>query len=214
MKKKYIQHFIKRFFDFVVSSVMLIVLSPLFLIFTILIKLESPGKAVFSQERMGRNLKTFQIKKFRTMVNPPEGFYSVGGVLYNKDGEKLGPSINRITKFGGFLRKTSLDELMQLVNVFNGTMSFIGPRPPLPYQVDNYSEDQKRRFLERPGVTGLAQVNGRNDLTWTEKIEWDLKYVDNFSLWLDVKIFFKTIVVVFKKDNIDFNKEDALTRKK
>lgn len=213
MRKKIIQHIIKRLFDFIVSLVLIILLSPLFLIISLIIKLESPGKAIFSQERMGKGLKTFNIKKFRTMANPPEGYYSVGGVLYDKNGERLGSSLNRITKFGGFLRKTSLDELMQLINILNGTMSFIGPRPPLPYQVENYSEEQKRRFLERPGVTGLAQVNGRNDITWTEKIQWDLKYIDNFSLWLDVKIFFKTIVVVFKKENIDFNKEDSVTKK-
>lgn len=103
---------------------------------------------------------------------------------------------------------------MQLFNVFNGTMSFVGPRPTLPYQSEKYSEKQKKRFEVRPGITGLAQVNGRNSLSWTEKIEYDIAYVDNFSLWQDIKILFKTVAVVLKKDNIDFSKEDIMTSKK
>ena len=210
-----LQLFIKRVFDIVVSLTMIIVLTviPVLIIIPILIKLTSKGPAVFVQERSGKDGKVFNIYKFRTMRLPPEGTYSVDGVLYKPNGELLEPSSTRITKVGAVLRKTSLDELMQLFNILNGTMSFVGPRPTLPYQAQNYSDEQKRRFAMRPGVTGWAQVNGRNALTWTEKIAYDLEYVDNFSLLFDLKIFFKTVAVVLKKEEIDFTKEDFLTAK-
>lgn len=214
MKDKKLQLGIKRIFDFVCALIMIIVLSPLLIILAVLVKLSSPGKAVFMQERMGKDEKRFMIYKFRTMRNPPEGTYSVDGVLYKPNGEVLEPSITRVTKIGKILRKTSLDELMQLFNVLNGTMSLVGPRPTLPYQSENYSEEQKQRFKMRPGVTGLAQINGRNALTWTEKIQYDLEYVESFSIWLDIKILFKTVAVVLKKEEIEFEKEDSLTAKK
>ena len=204
---------VKRVFDVVCSFLMIVLLSPLLLIIAGLVKLSSPGKAVFTQERMGKNEKRFNIYKFRTMRNPPEGTYSVDGVLHKPNGELLEPSSTRITLIGRFLRKTSLDELMQLFNILNGTMSFVGPRPPLPYQVEKYTPEQKRRFLVRPGVTGLAQVNGRNELTWAEKIEYDLEYVDHFSLLLDAKILYKTVAVVFKKEGIDLKKDDPMMKK-
>lgn len=210
------QLFIKRAFDIVVSFLMIVALTviPVLIIVPIIIKLTSKGPAVFVQERMGKDGKVFNIYKFRTMRLPPEGTYSVDGVLYKPNGELLEPSSTRITKVGAVLRKTSLDELMQLFNILNGTMSFVGPRPTLPYQAQSYSEEQKRRFAMRPGVTGWAQVNGRNGLTWTEKIAFDLEYVDNFSLLLDLKILFKTVAVVLKKEEIAFTKEDALTAKR
>lgn len=210
-----IQLFIKRAFDIAVSLMMIIALTviPVLIIVPIVIKLTSKGPAVFVQERMGKDGKVFNIYKFRTMRLPPEGTYSVDGVLYKPNGELLEPSSTRITKVGAVLRKTSLDELMQLFNILNGTMSFVGPRPTLPYQAQSYSEEQKRRFAMRPGVTGWAQVNGRNGLTWTEKISFDLEYVDNFSLLFDLKILFKTVTVVLKKEEIAFTKEDALTAK-
>ena len=213
MKK--FQLFIKRAFDIVVSFLMIVVLIaiPVLIIVPILVKLSSKGPAVFVQERMGKGQKVFNIYKFRTMRLPPEGTYSVDGKLYKPNGELLEPSSTRITKIGAVLRKTSLDELMQLFNILNGTMSFVGPRPTLPYQVENYTEEQKRRFEVRPGVTGLAQVSGRNGLTWTEKIQYDIEYVDNFSLWMDIKILFKTVAVVFKKEDIAFVKEDSITSK-
>lgn len=209
------QLFIKRAFDIVASLLMILALTiiPVLIIVPILIKLTSKGPAVFVQERMGKDGKVFNIYKFRTMRLPPEGTYSVDGVLYKPNGELLEPSSTRITKLGAVLRKTSLDELMQLFNILNGTMSFVGPRPTLPYQAQSYSDEQKRRFAMRPGVTGWAQVNGRNGLTWTEKIAYDLEYVDNFSLLFDLKIFFKTVAVVLKKEEIAFTKEDALTAK-
>ena len=209
------QLFIKRAFDIVASLLMILALTivPVLIIVPILIKLTSKGPAVFVQERMGKDGKVFNIYKFRTMRLPPEGTYSVDGVLYKPNGELLEPSFTRITKLGAVLRKTSLDELMQLFNILNGTMSFVGPRPTLPYQAQSYSDEQKRRFAMRPGVTGWAQVNGRNGLTWTEKIAYDLEYVDNFSLLFDLKIFFKTVAVVLKKEEIAFTKEDSLTAK-
>jgi len=212
---KELQLFIKRLFDIVVSLIMIIMLTiiPVLIVIPIIIKLTSKGPAVFVQERSGKGGKVFNIYKFRTMSLPPEGTYNVDGVMYKANGELLEPASTRITKVGRFLRKTSLDELMQLFNVLNGTMSFVGPRPTLPYQAKSYSDEQKRRFEMRPGITGWAQVNGRNDLTWTEKINFDLEYVDNFSLWMDIKILFKTVAVVLKKEQIDFVKEDAITKK-
>lgn len=209
------QLFIKRLFDITASLIMILILVviPVLIIVPIAIKLTSKGPAVFVQERMGKGQQVFNIYKFRTMNPPPEGTYSVGGKLYKPDGELLEPSSNRITKVGRILRKTSLDELMQLFNILNGTMSFVGPRPTLPYQAENYSDTQKRRFEMRPGVTGLAQVSGRNGLTWTEKLEYDVEYINNFSLWLDIKILFKTVAVVFKKEEIEFTKEDSITEK-
>lgn len=209
------QLFIKRLFDITASLGMIIVLTviPVFIIVPIVIKLTSKGPAVFVQERMGKDQKIFKIYKFRTMSLPPEGTYSVGGKLYKPNGELLEPSSSRITKIGAVLRKTSLDELMQLFNILNGSMSFVGPRPTLPYQAENYSNEQKRRFEMRPGVTGLAQVSGRNGLTWSEKIEYDINYIDNFSLWMDIKILFRTAAVVFKREEIEFHKEDSITQK-
>lgn len=209
------QLFIKRAFDIIASFLMIVILIaiPVLIIVPILVKLSSKGPAVFVQERMGKGQKVFKIYKFRTMRLPPEGTYSVDGKLYKPNGELLEPSSTRITKIGAILRKTSLDELMQLFNILNGSMSFVGPRPTLPYQVENYTEEQKRRFEVRPGVTGLAQVSGRNGLTWTEKIRFDIEYVDNFSLWMDIKILFKTVAVVFKKEDIAFTKEDTITAK-
>lgn len=202
-----IQLFIKRAFDIVAGCIIVLFLTiiPVFIVVPIMIRATSKGPAVFTQDRVGKDGKIFKIYKYRTMLIPEES--------YDKDGNLLEPK-QRITKVGRILRKTSIDELMQIFNVINGTMSFVGPRPTLPYQVEKYNDTQKRRHNMRPGITGLAQVNGRNDLTWTEKIEYDVQYIDNFSLWLDIKIFFKTVLVVFKKEGIEFNKYDSITQKK
>ena len=202
-----VQLFIKRAFDITVSALMILFLIaiPVLIVIPVLIKLTSKGPAVFRQERVGKDGKTFYIYKFRTMLIPEERIKA--------DGTQLTPK-ESITKVGRFLRKTSLDELAQLFNVINGDMSIVGPRPTLPYQVENYTEEQKHRHDMRPGVTGLAQVNGRNDLSWTEKIEYDLEYIRNYSLWLDIKILFKTVAVVLKKDGIEFQKEDKITQKR
>lgn len=198
---------IKRLFDVCSSFALMLALIviPVLIVIPIMIKLTSKGPAVFTQERVGKDGKVFKIYKFRTMLIPEES--------YDEEGNPLEP-VQRITKVGKLLRKTSLDELMQLFNVMNGTMSVIGPRPTLPYQVENYTEEQKRRHEMRPGITGLAQINGRNDLSWTEKIEYDITYIDNFSLWLDIKILFKSVLTVLKKDGIEFTKNDVINSKK
>ena len=198
---------IKRAVDIVaaLSIIGLLIAFPLLIIIPIAICLDSKGPAVFTQERMGKDGKVFKIYKFRTMRIPEESLDENGNMLEPKQ---------RITKVGAILRKTSLDELMQVFNVLNGTMSIVGPRPSLPYQADNYTERQHKRFEMRPGITGWAQVNGRNDLTWTEKIEYDLEYIENYSVWFDVKILFRTIGVVFKQEGIAFEKHDAITAKK
>ena len=195
---------IKRAFDIFVSFMMVLALIviPVLIIIPIAIKLTSKGPAVFTQDRVGKDGRVFKIYKFRTMLIPEESF--------DKDGNPL-ENYARITKVGRFLRKTSLDELMQLFNILNGTMSLVGPRPTLPYQVEKYTDEQRRRLEMRPGVTGWAQVNGRNDLSWSEKIKFDVEYIDNYSLWLDIKILFKTVGVVLKKEGIEFTKNDAIS---
>lgn len=200
------QLFVKRAFDICASfaAIVLLTVIPVLIIVPILIKLDSKGPAVFTQDRVGKDGKIFKIYKFRTMRIPEDSLDENGNMLEPKQ---------RITKLGRFLRKTSIDELMQLFNVLNGTMSVVGPRPTLPYQVENYTDEQKRRLEMRPGITGLAQVNGRNDLSWTEKIEFDITYIDNFSLWFDIKILFKTVATVFKKEGIEFVKNDAINAK-
>ncbi len=198
--------FIKRAFDICASCALILILTviPVLIVVPIVIRLTSKGPAVFTQERAGKNGKVFKIYKFRTMLIPEESFDDYGNML---------EPAKRITKVGAFLRKTSLDELMQLFNVLNGTMSIVGPRPSLPYQAENYTDEQKQRFRMRPGITGLAQVNGRNNLSWTEKIEYDITYVNNFTVWMDFKILLKTVVTVFKKEGIEFVKNDAINEK-
>ena len=197
---------IKRAVDILaaLTIILLLIAIPVLIIIPIAIRVDSKGPAVFTQERMGKNGKVFKIYKFRTMRIFEESLDENGNMLEPKQ---------RITKVGAFLRKTSLDELMQLFNILNGTMSIVGPRPSLPYQADNYTERQHKRFEMRPGITGWAQVNGRNDLTWTEKIEYDIEYIENYSLWFDIKILFRTIGVVFKQEGIAFENPDAINAK-
>ncbi len=179
--------------------VIIILLLPLILIcsvIAILIRLDSKGSAFFKQSRLGRDGKVFSILKFRTMVENAE---SIGSGLSTFEGDP------RVTKVGNFLRKTSLDELPQLFNVLKGDMSIIGPRPPVPYhprEYNEYSEFQVQRFKVRPGITGFAQVKGRNSLTWDERIEYDIEYVENQTFLFDIKIIVLTMVKVFNKDDI------------
>ena len=198
--------FLKRTIDIVGGTIGLIVMIaiPLLIVIPIIIRLTSKGPAVFTQERTGKGGKTFKIYKFRTMRIPEESL--------DENGEMLPPE-ERITKVGRFLRKTSLDEIAQIFNILNGTMSFVGPRPTLPYQVERYTERQLKRHDMRPGITGWAQVNGRNDLTWTEKIEYDIEYIENFNVWFDIKILFRTVLVVLKADGIAFTKNDSINAK-
>lgn len=182
---------VKRLLGFLMAAVILIICSPLMLIITLLIKIDSPGPAIFRQKRIGRNGKVFIIYKFRSMKFNTE---HTGSGVYS------GKNDSRVTFLGRFLRASSLDELPQLLNVLKGDMSFIGPRPPLtyhPWEWENYTDEQKRMFEVRPGITGWAQVNGRKNVEWNERIRLNVWYVDNVSFLLDVKIFFMTIGKVF-----------------
>lgn len=189
--------YVKRILDFTLSLLALIVLSPIMLILAIIIKIDSKGPIFFLQERLGRNGKVFKIIKFRTMIVNAEHIGDGLSVKTEND--------NRITKIGKILRKTSLDELPQLINVVKGDMALIGPRPPVtyhPHKFEDYPEHQKPRFNVRPGITGLAQARVRNNATWDERIEIDLEYINKITFLGDIKIIFDTIKCIFKKENI------------
>lgn len=190
--------FLKRFFDIAVSFVAIIFLTviPVFIVVPILIKLTSRGPVLFKQVRVGKNGKPFVMYKFRTMTVEQ----------YNSDGTEI-MSENRITKTGKILRKLSIDELPQLFNILNGTMSIIGPRPMLEYQAPRCIGEENLRFDMRPGLTGLAQVQGRNNLIWEDRIQYDIQYVKKFSFWLDIKILFKTVFMVLKRKGTDVKSE-------
>lgn len=194
---------VKRILDIVFSLAALIMLSPILIIISILIPINSNGPIFFAQERLGINGKVFVIYKFRTMI--------VGAINLGQ-GLKTGEGDERVTKFGTFLRKTSLDELPQLINVLKGDMSIIGPRPPVtyhPYKYEEYDSTQKKRFLLRPGISGYAQVMVRNAASWDERIKYDVYYYENLSLLFDIKIFFKTIKTVLSKKNVYEKKPSA-----
>lgn len=190
--------FFKRCIDFFGSCIGIIILSPLFIVIAVLIKISSEGSVFFFQERLGKDGKTFKIMKFRTMIVNAE---YIGDGLKVKEG-----SDPRITKIGRFLRKTSLDELPQLFNTLGGSMSLVGPRPPVTYHpykgYENYPDWAKRRFEMRPGITGLAQVTVRNSATWEERIKIDNEYVENFNVFFDIKILFMTVLRVLKSEDI------------
>ncbi|MDN6736134.1 MAG: sugar transferase [Tetragenococcus koreensis] len=195
---KQINLFIKRLFDFLGSLIGIVILSPILLIISITIKFSSKGPVFFKQKRLGKNGKVFNIFKFRTMVTNAE---NIGDGLTVKN-----ELDNRITGIGRFLRKLSLDELPQLFNVLLGNMSLVGPRPPVTYfpydGYQNYPEWAKKRFLMKPGITGIAQVTVRNSVPWNDRIKVDNKYIDSFSLVLDFKILLLTIKKIFSTDNI------------
>lgn len=201
IKGRSIQFAIKRLMDIILSLIGIIILSPIFLILTIWIKLDSKGPAIFKQVRVGKNGKNFTIYKFRTMVVSAESKKELEIDPSNMENFVFqSKSDNRVTKAGAFLRKTSLDEIPQLFNVLFGHMSLIGPRPEIPDVVKYYPENYYQRLLVLPGITGLAQVNGRGEIELGKTIYYDLTYIKNFSLWLDIKILFKTIVKVFKNE--------------
>lgn len=184
------KHFFKRFFDFIIALVALILLSPIFIVVMIGLYLANEGKPFFFQARPGLNEKIFNIIKFKTMNDKKD---ANGNLLSDAE---------RLTPIGAFVRKTSLDELPQLINVLKGDMAIIGPRPLLPQYLPLYNETQKRRHNVRPGITGWAQVNGRNAISWTKKFELDVWYVDHVSFATDVKVFFTTFKKVFKSEGI------------
>ncbi|WP_114752701.1 sugar transferase [Pleomorphovibrio marinus] len=188
-------NFLKRPKDILGAVFALILFSPFFTLIYIILLVQNNGSVFFYQMRPGRHQKPFKIIKFKTMTD-------------NRDTEgKLLPDVDRITRAGEIIRKFSLDELPQLINVLKGDMSLIGPRPLLFKYIPLYSKVQLRRHEVRPGITGWAQVNGRNSISWTRKFELDIEYVDNLSFWLDVKIVILNIYKVFKQEGINQSKE-------
>lgn len=188
----------KRCLDFLFALICIAILLPLFLIVAIVVKMDSKGPVLFRQQRLGKGGKVFEIYKFRSMC---VGAESTGSGVYSEEGDP------RVTRVGRFLRATSLDELPQLFNILFGQMSLIGPRPPLtyhPWPLEEYTDEQKRMFEVRPGVTGWAQINGRKGVEWNKRIELNVWYVDHVSFLLDIRIFFKTFFKVFSNvDNVN-----------
>lgn len=191
------RYFLKRVFDFILSLLAIILLLPVMIILVILLRVKIGSPIIFKQERPGKNGKIFKIYKFRTMSN-------------KKDSEgRLLPDKERLTKFGKLLRSTSLDELPGLFNILVGNMSIVGPRPLLTQYLPLYNDFQKQRHNVKPGLTGLAQVNGRNAISWEDKFKYDVEYVHKLSFLLDLKIIIKTFIKVFKREGI--NKQGQAT---
>ena len=193
--------YIKRSLDLITALFLVIILSPIMLIAAILIAVNRDGPILFKQERPGKDGKIFTVYKFRTMST----------VLRDKNGNELS-DFDRMTKIGNILRKTSIDELPQLFNIIKGEMSFIGPRPLLKEYLELYSPEQMRRHNVLPGISGWAQVNGRNTLTWDEKFAYDVYYVDHYSFKMDLKIFIKTIENVVSQDGINSDSENTMEK--
>lgn len=189
--------FIKHTLDKMFGVILIILISPILVFISISIKIDSKGPIIFKQKRLGKNGKLFNMYKFRTMCIDAPDLRNEDGSTFNSDNDP------RVTKVGHILRKTSLDELPQVINILKGEMSFIGPRPDLPDQYELYSEDDKKKLLVRPGVTGYAQANGRNNNSWAKRIDMDIFYVEHYSLLLDLNIFLKTIYTVLKREGIN-----------
>ena len=191
------EKYIKRILDFTLSLIALVVLSPVLLVLTVLGAVKMKGNPFFTQQRPGKNGKIFKLVKFRSMTCEKD-----------RDGNLL-PDEQRLTGYGKLLRSTSLDELPELLNILAGQMSIVGPRPLLVQYLPLYNEEQRHRHDVRPGLTGWAQVNGRNSITWEDKFRYDVWYVRNISFWLDVKILFLTVKKVFCREGI--SAEDSAT---
>jgi len=196
---------IKEILDVILSVFVIIITFPILILIVLLIKVESKGPALFVQERLGQYGKVFRIYKFRTMcINAEKG----GVYEVNND--------SRVTKVGKVLRRTSIDEFPQFINVLKGEMSIIGPRPPLtyhPWPLNEYTKVQKKRFRIKPGITGLAQINGRKGISWEQRIKYDVEYVEKMSFGLDVKILFITIIkAITMKDNVNIGKTSHIKK--
>lgn len=189
--------YFKRIFDFIASFFGLLLLSPVLLIISIIVLIKHGHPILFTQKRPGKNEQIFKMFKFRTMTNERDEH----GVLL--------PDKKRLTKFGSFLRKTSLDELPELINVIKGDMSLIGPRPLLIKYLPYYTTKEKKRHDVRPGITGLAQISGRNFLNWDKRLSTDVKYVENLSLKLDINIFIQTISCVISMKDVSVNSDEV-----
>lgn len=192
-KPSLLKRFVKRSFDLVSSGLAIVILLPFFLLFTPLVAIAMKGNPFFVQERAGKDGKAFKVIKYRSMNNKRDA-----------DGNLL-PNEQRITKFGKLMRKLSIDELPQLFNIFMGQMSVVGPRPLHMKYNDRYNDFQRQRLLVKPGLTGLAQVSGRNAISWEEKFEKDVEYIEKCSFITDLKIIFQTVVKVIKHESIDSN---------
>ena len=191
------KNFFKRLLDIIISLIFILCFWWLYVVIAILVRIKLGSPILFKQDRPGLNEKIFKMYKFRTMTDAKD---SLGNLLTDAD---------RLTKLGRFLRSTSLDEIPELWNVIKGDMSLVGPRPLMPKYLAYYTEEEKKRHNVRPGVTGWAQVNGRNSLTWEDKFRYDIEYVNSISFWLDLKIVFITIKKVFKRQDIsDFSDEN------
>lgn len=189
--------FFKRFLDIIISSIFILCFWWLYIIISILVKIKLGSPIIFKQDRPGLNEKIFKMYKFRTMTDKKDSW---GNLL---------PDIERLTPFGKFLRTTSLDEIPELWNVLKGEMSLVGPRPLLIEYLDYYTIEENKRHSVKPGITGWAQINGRNSLLWEEKFKYDIEYVDKLNFFFDLKIMFLTIKKVIKKENIsDFKGEN------
>lgn len=194
-KRKIYGRVFKRIFDILISGTAIVLLSPVFLLVAVLVRFKLGSPVIFKQERPGLNEKIFKMYKFRTMTDAKD-----------ENGELL-PDEERLTSFGMKLRSTSLDELPELINIFKGDMSLIGPRPLAVSYLPYYTEKERLRHAVRPGLTGLAQINGRNAISWEEKFRYDIEYVENISMKTDIKIFFGTFAKVFKRENIGQGEE-------
>ena len=192
------KNYLKRTLDFILSTFAFIAVSPVFLLVTLFLAIANKGKAFFFQARPGKGEKIFKVIKFKTMTDEK-----------GADGELL-PDADRLTAIGSFVRKTSLDEIPQLLNVIKGDMSLIGPRPLLVQYLPLYNVEQKRRHNVRPGISGWTQVNGRNTISWEKKFEYDVWYVDNLSFLLDIKIIFKTVKKVLVSEGISAEGEATM----
>lgn len=200
-QKSPVYKFLKRLFDILLSGIALVCLSPVFLVTAIAIKLEDGGPAFFTQPRAGKDMKTFKMYKFRSMyVNADEKLKDL-----LKENEQTGHAFKikndpRITKVGKFIRKVSIDELPQLINIIKGDMSIVGPRPILPWQMEECNEYEKQRLVVQPGLTCYWQIGGRANIKWEEWVELDLDYIQDMSLWTDLKMIVKTIPAVFDSE--------------
>lgn len=192
--------YIKRMLDFILSLFALIILSPILFVIAILVRIKLGSPVIFKQERPGLNEKIFTLYKFRTMTDKKD-----------EEGNLL-PDSERLTRFGKMLRSTSLDELPELINILKGDMSIVGPRPLLVEYLELYNEEQKHRHDVRPGLTGLAQVSGRNAISWEEKFKEDIEYIEKISFLEDIKIILKTVIKVFKREGIAQEGNDTMER--
>lgn len=192
--------YIKRLLDLILAVILLIILSPIYLVVILLVRIKLGKPILFKQERPGYKEKIFKMYKFRTMTNETD-----------QEGRLL-PDLQRLTKFGRILRDSSLDELPEIINIVKGEMSFVGPRPLLVQYLPLYNAEQRKRHEVRPGLTGLAQINGRNESSWEERFELDVEYVDNISFITDLKIIINTVKVIVKKEGIDADNNGKVTK--